>query len=279
MALSRRQLEPNLPAIMSKKVELKQIALHALEPGRFQPRRHFDAEALSELAQSIREMGGLLQPIVVRPIDAHRYEIIAGERRWRACQEVGLSTVACLVGDYDDAQALQAAIVENINRSNLNIIEEATAYLRLQTEFFCTHDEIAAMVGKSRAAITNLLRLLKLDPRVQAHLIESRLTEGHGKLLAGLAYEQQYRLAEECIQKDLSVRQLETLTRTALQHKPASPKDPNIAHLENNISEQIGSPVAVEYDEQGRGLLRIQFQNLEILEGILERMGVAPGSS
>ena len=260
---------------MARKVELQQLPIESLQRGRFQPRHHFDAEALAELAQSIREMGGLLQPIVVRPLSYNRYEIIAGERRWRACQQAGLSSVSCLVGEYSDEQALQAAIVENINRSDLNLIEEAKAYLRLQDEFVYTHDEIGALVGKSRAAISNILRLLKLDTRVQQHLIDGVLSEGHGKLLAGMAIEEQYPFAHQCIENDLSVRQLEKLIRQEKTPGAATTrKDPNIASLENSIAEQVGSPVAVDYDENGRGALRIQFQNLEILQGILQRLGM-----
>ncbi|MCD6045236.1 MAG: parB 2 [Gammaproteobacteria bacterium] len=260
---------------MAKKVELQQLPIEALQRGRFQPRHHFDSEALAELAQSIRQMGGLLQPIVVRPLAHNHYEIIAGERRWRACQLAELSTVSCLVGEYSDEQALQAAIVENINRSDLNIIEEAKAYLRLQEEFIYTHDEIGALVGKSRAAISNLLRLLKLDSRIQQYLIEGSLSEGHGKLLAGLPLEEQYPFAHQCVENDLSVRQLERLIKSGKKENPAATrKDPNIAQLENTLAEQVGSPVAVDYDENGRGALRIQFQNLEILQGILHRFGV-----
>lgn len=256
---------------MAKKVELQQLPIEALARGRFQPRQHFDAEALNELAQSIRQLGGLLQPIVVRPLAPNRYEIIAGERRWRACQLAELTTVSCLVSEYSDEQALQAAIVENINRSDLNLIEEAKAYLRLQEEFVYTHDEIGALVGKSRAAISNLLRLLKLDSRVQYYLIDKQLSEGHGKLLAGLPIEEQYFYAQQSVEKELSVRQLERLIKQGKINTPAATrKDPNIAHLESTLAEQIGSPVSVECDEKGSGALRIQFQNLEILQGILQ---------
>ncbi len=260
---------------MARKVELRQLPIETLQRGRFQPRHHFDTEALAELAQSIRQMGGLLQPIVVRTLTHNRYEIIAGERRWRACQLAELSTVSCLVGEYSDEQALQAAIVENINRSDLNLIEEAKAYLRLQEEFIYTHDEIGALVGKSRAAISNLLRLLKLDTRVQHYLIDKTLSEGHGKLLAGLSIEAQYPLAQQCIEKDFSVRQLERMIQQEKSQQPTIPrKDPNIARLESTLAEQMGSPVAVEYDENGRGALRIQFQNFDILDGILQHLGL-----
>lgn len=260
---------------MAKKVTLTQLPIESLERGRFQPRHHFDAEALAELAQSIKEMGGLLQPIVVRPLHTNHYEIVAGERRWRACQLAGLTSISCLVGEYTNEQALQAAIVENINRSNLNLIEEAKAYSRLQDEFVYTHDEIGALVGKSRASISNLLRLLKLDNRVQQYLIEGTLSEGHCKLLAGLPVDTQYSFAHQCIKDELSVRQLERLIQCS-KPKPTSHsyKDPNIAYLENTIAEQIGSPVAVDYDENGKGSLRIQFQNLDILQGILQHFHI-----
>lgn len=260
---------------MAKKVTLVQLPIENLQRGRFQPRQHFDAAALAELTQSIREMGGLLQPIVVRPVNTNRYEIIAGERRWRACQQAGLSSVSCLVGEYSDEQALQAAIVENINRSDLNLIEEAKAYARLQDEFAYTHDEVGALVGKSRSTISNLLRLLKLDQHVQEYLMAGMLSEGHGKLLAGLSLESQFSFAQQCVESELSVRQLERLIQSDKTKTTVKPrKDPNISYLENTLAEQIGSPVSVEYDENGRGAVRIQFQNLDILQGILERFHV-----
>jgi len=178
-----------------RRATLQQVAIDLLVRGRYQPRQHFDPEKLQELADSIKSTGGLLQPIVARPLPNGQYEIVAGERRWRAAQLAGLLDVSCLVCPYTDEQALQAAIVENISRADLNPIEEAKAYQRLIDEFQYLHEEVAASIGKSRTVITNSLRLLKLDPRVQTLLIEEKLSEGHGKILAGLDSHLQYELA------------------------------------------------------------------------------------
>src|SRR4029079_3847018 len=172
--------------MLKRKPTLQQITIDRLSRGKYQPRQHFDPEKLQELADSIKSTDWLLQPIVVRPLSDGNYEIVAGERRWRAAQLAGLGEVSCLVFNYSDEQALQASIVENISRADLNPIEEAQAYQRLIDEFHYLHEEVAASVGKSRTAITNSLRLLKLDPRVQKFLIEGKLSEGHGKILASL---------------------------------------------------------------------------------------------
>jgi len=189
--------------VEKQKPILKQLSLDQLMRGEYQPRRHFDATELQELADSIKTTGGLLQPIVVRPLTKNKYEIIAGERRWRAAQLAGFHEVSCLVNEFTDEEALQASIIENINRADLNPIEEAEAYQRLIEEFGYLHEQIATAVGKSRTSITNALRLLKLHPKVQEFLIQKKLTEGHGKILAGLDLTQQLKLAENCIQKKL----------------------------------------------------------------------------
>ncbi len=254
---------------------LQQLAIHQLTRGQYQPRRHFDATQLQELADSIKTTGGLLQPIIVRPLTAGRYEIIAGERRWRAAQLAGLTEVSCLISNYTDEQALQAAIIENINRANLNPIEEAQAYQRMIDEFSYLHEEIAAAVGKSRAVVTNALRLLKLDARVQELLIADQLSEGHGKILAGLPLEHQYTLAEQCIAKGWSVRKIEQeakkLQSTAEQNSPYS--DPNIKLLEANLSDHIGNRVEIDCEQRGGGYVKIRFNNVDELEGHFDRLG------
>ncbi len=261
---------------MKPKTTLQFISVDLLVRGKYQPRKHFDAEQLQDLAESIKTTGGLLQPIVVRPAPCGQYEIIAGERRWRAAQLAGLSEVNCLVSSYTDEQALQASIIENINRTDLNPIEEAQAYQRLIDEFSYHHDEVAAAVGKSRAKISNALRLLKLDPRVQQMLITCQLSEGHGKMLAGLPLEQQFPLADKCIQKGWSVRKIEAeakkLSNAAkCDHSPYN--DTNIKHLENALSNHIGNQVQIDCEDRGGGVVKIRFNNVDELEGHFERMG------
>lgn len=248
---------------------LLHLSVDQLVRGTYQPRRHFDPTQLQELAESIKTTGGLLQPIVVRPLKDDRYEIIAGERRWRAAQLAGLQEVSCLVSHYTDEQALQAAIIENLNRADLNPIETAEAYQRLIDEFNYLHEEVAAAIGKSRTTITNALRLLKLDPHVQLLLGSGQLTEGHGKILAGLLPEHQRILAEQCIHKNWSVRKVEQEAKKLLHPLPDGPySDPNIKHLETALSDHLGNTVKIDYEDRGGGHLQIRFNNVDELEGL-----------
>lgn len=256
------------------KPQLQQLSVDQLVRGKYQPRRHFDQTQLQELAESIQTTGGLLQPIIVRPLKTGEYEIVAGERRWRAAQLAGLQEVSCLVSNYTDEQTLQAAIIENINRSNLNPIEEAEAYQRLIDEFHYLHEEVAAAVGKSRTTITNALRLLKLDPRVRELLSEGHLTEGHGKILAGLSPAHQRALAELCVQKNWSVRKVEQEAKKLQNPVIESPySDPNIRQLETALSEHIGNAVKIDCEDRGGGYVQIRFNNIDELEGHFERLG------
>lgn len=254
------------------------IPLHQLSQGQFQPREHFDPEQLQELATSIKTTGGVLQPLIVRPLnkDQNRYEIIAGERRWRAAQLAGLEEIHCLVAEYTDAEAIEAAIIENINRADLNPIEEAKAYQRMVDDFAYSHEEISATVGKSRTKITNTLRLLKLDKYVQGMLIEGRISEGHGKVLAGLNQTQQYELAQKCLIHGWSVRQLEKAAQQDLKHSLLPPSrdtaDPNITALENALSAYLGCSSTIDF-KGNKGRLSIDFHSLDILEGLLTKMG------
>lgn len=263
---------------MSKrKPILQQISIDLLVRGKYQPRQHFDAEKLQELAESIKSTEGLLQPIVVRPLRDGKYEIVAGERRWRAAQLVPLADVSCLVYQYSDEQALQASIIENISRSDLNPIEEAQAYQRLIDEFHYLHEEVAASVGRSRAAITNSLRLLKLDIKVKNLLINGQLSEGHGKILASLSPSQQIALAENCVHKGWNVRKLESEAKK-LQQASLTPTDgpygdANIKRLEIALSEHIGNRVQIEYEDRGGGYMRIRFNNIDELEGHFDKIG------
>ena len=257
------------------KPTLMLLSIDQLIRGKYQPRRHFDPVQLQELADSIKTTGGLLQPIVVRPTKNQQYEIVAGERRWRAAQLAGLSEISCLVSYYTDEQALQAAIIENINRTDLNPIEEAMAYQRLIEEFDYFHEEVAAAVGKNRTTITNALRLLKLDERVQALLISGKLSEGHGKILAGVPHEQQFALADLCIQKNWSVRRIETeiKKRETAQSGEGIYSDPNLKRLETALSDHLGNQVNIDYEDRGGGYVKIRFNNVDELEGHFERIG------
>ncbi|MBV8802497.1 MAG: ParB/RepB/Spo0J family partition protein [Gammaproteobacteria bacterium] len=260
---------------MKNKPQLLLLSVDQLIQGKYQPRKHFDSIQLQELATSIKTTGGLLQPIVVRPLSNEKYEIIAGERRWRAAQLAGLNEVSCLVSRYTDEQALQASIIENINRADLNPIEEAQAYQSMIEKFNYFHEEIAAAVGKNRTTITNALRLLKLDPRVQEFLIHGKLSEGHGKILAGVPLPQQLYLAEQCVTKNWSVRKIE-IEAKKLQTPSNSTgpySDPNIIHLENALSHHLGNQVKIDCEERGGGYVKIRFSNIDELEGHFDRLG------
>jgi len=254
---------------------LRHLSVDQLVRGKYQPRQHFDPTQLQELAESIKTTGGLLQPIVVRPLNTGQYEIIAGERRWRAAQLAELNEISCLISNYTDEQALQAAIIENINRTDLNPIEEAHAYQRLIDEFHYLHEEVAAAVGKSRTKITNALRLLKLDKRVQALIIAGQLSEGHGKILAGVAALHQHALAEQSIQKNWSVRKMEIEAKKLLQPNENNNaySDPNVKRLEMALADHVGNQVNIEYEERGGGAIKLRFNNIDELEGHFQRLG------
>ncbi len=259
---------------MLNKPELKIIAIECLHRNAAQPRQAFSTELLDELAQSIRS-SGIIQPLVVRPLtfgDQECYQIIAGERRWRAAQRAGLVSVPCLVNHYTDDQAFEVATIENVSRVDLNPIEEAKAYQRLAEQFHYTHDEIAAAIGKSRVKITHVMRLLKLHPRCQEWLIEGKLTEGHGKILAGLPASEQVILGEKVIIRQWSVRQLEVETRKIKHETPAN-SDPNLVALEKCLSDKIGCRSEISF-HQGMGKVIIDFQNLDVLQGLLARLGI-----
>ncbi len=259
---------------MAKKPEWRQLPIDQLVRGRYQPRQHFDPAQLQELADSIKTTDGLLQPIVVRPLIGGKYEIIAGERRWRAMQLAGFNEIACLIGQYNDEQALQASIIENISRADLNPIEEAQAYQRLIEEFAYSHEEIAAAIGRSRVSVTNSLRLLKLDPRVKEFLIQGQISEGHGKILAGFPLEKQFSLAERCVTQHWSVRKLES---EAKKLQPAEEEnaysDPNLRHLETALSTHVGNRVLIECEKLGGGFMKIRFNNIDELEGHFSKLG------
>ena len=256
----------------ARQEELRSLPVDLVQRGRFQPRRDFNPEALEELANSIRAQG-LMQPIVVRPIGGERYEIIAGERRWRAAQMAGLGEIAVIVRDVPDEAAIAMALIENIQREDLNAIEEAVALQRLQQEFGLTHEQIAEAVGKSRTTVTNIMRLLGLAPEVRDHLEAGRLEMGHGRALLTLPPELQVIVAREVLEKDLTVRDTEALVRR--MQAPARPAPPpaaenaDIRRLERELSEIVGAAIAIEHKPGGKGRMVINYASLDQLDGIL----------
>lgn len=253
-----------------------QLGVDQLKRGRYQPRRDFDENALTELAASIRS-SGLIQPIVVRQCGEHQYEIIAGERRWRAAQIAGLTLVPCLINDYSDEQAAAVTTIENLQRKNLNPIEEAESLQRLVNDFNYLHEEVAAVVGKSRSQVTNSLRLLRLDLQVQNWLILGKLSEGHGKILAGLPPAAQLELGQRAIQQSWSVRYLEQQIKK-IQTQPAltPAHQADIKRLERMLSDHLGTKACVETDISAQsGWISIQFYNNDTLAGLLEKIGLS----
>ena len=252
----------------------RNVAVGDLSPGKYQPRTRMDHEALEGLAQSIQSRG-VVQPILVRELKAGKFEIVAGERRWRAAQIAGLATVPALVREIADEHALGIGLIENIQREDLNSLEEAAGIRRLIDEFHLTHESAALAVGRSRAAVSNLLRLLELAKPVQDMLMDAKLDMGHGRALLALSKSKQVELAHKIVAKALSVRDTERMVKRELA-PPRNSKTLLIAttdtrHLENALSEKLGTKVVVKDDKQGRGTLTIHFHSLEQLDGILER--------
>ena len=253
--------------------DLRQLPLEFLQRGKYQPRIDFDEAALQELADSIKAQG-VMQPIVVRSIGADRYEIVAGERRWRASQLAALDTIPAIVRDISDETAIAMALIENIQRENLNPLEEARALKRLQSEFDLSQQEVATAVGKSRPVIANLMRLLSLEREVSEMLEHGRIDAGHGKVLLALDGGDQVRAARKVVDSKLSVRQTEALVKAmlapAIDTAPQR-KDPDIDRLERQLSERFGTKVVIE-NKNGRGKLVIQYSDLDVLDGILNRI-------
>ncbi len=253
---------------------LRELAVNLIEPGRYQPRRDLNPEALEELASSIRSQG-VMQPIVVRPVADERYEIIAGERRWRASQMAGLSRIPVIIRDVPDEAAIAMALIENIQRENLNPIEEAIALQRLQTEFELTQQQVADAVGKSRSTITNLLRLMNLTPEVRTMLEHGDLEMGHARALLALQGLVQIRAADEVITRELSVRQTEQLVKRyqGQAEAPAKPKpepDLELERLAGSLSERLSTGVSIRSGAGGKGKISIDFKSRDELEAILK---------
>ena len=252
--------------------ELRRLAVDLLQPGKYQPRHNMHAESLEDLASSIKAQG-VVQPIVVRSIGGGRYEIIAGERRWRAAQMAQLHEIPAVVRDVPDEAAIAMALIENIQREDLNPLEEAGALQRLIDEFAMTHQQVAEAVGRSRTAVTNLLRLLALNPDVKQMVDQGELEMGHARALLALQGALQSTAAKEVMQKSLSVRETEKLVQR-LQAQPAAataaPKvDPNIHRFETDLAEKLGAKVTIQHGDKGQGKLLIHYNTLDELEGIL----------
>ena len=257
--------------------EVDTLPLDLIQRGRFQPRRDFNPERLQELADSVAAQG-VVQPIVVRPIDSNRYEIIAGERRWRAAQQAGLSEIPVVIRDVPDRTAMAMGLIENIQRDDLNPLEEASTLHRLLDEFELTHQQIAQGIGKSRATVTNLLRLLELNADVKQFIEERQIEMGHARALLGLQGHHQSDAARQVVARGLSVRDTEKLVRrlqgvkSAPKIKPLSDENPDVRRLEDSLVDKLGAQVKIQQGVGGKGKLVISYNNLEELDGILEHI-------
>ncbi|VAW83093.1 Chromosome (plasmid) partitioning protein ParB [hydrothermal vent metagenome] len=259
--------------------ELRTLPIEQLQSGKYQPRRTIDQDSLQELADSIKTQG-IIQPIVVRKLlgEKQRYEIIAGERRWRAAQLSELQDVPVVVREVSDQAALAMALIENIQREDLNPLEEAISLKRLITEFELTHQQAAEAVGRSRAAVSNLLRLLDLEESVKRYLELGDLEMGHARAILTLSDSQQRVAAQKIVTASLSVRETEKLVRKLLaesgkKSNPAKPDiDPDIRNFQENLSAKLGAKVAIQHSPKGKGQLVIQYNSLDELEGILDHI-------
>lgn len=252
------------------------LRVEQLQPGRYQPRTHMDEASLQELAASIRSQG-LIQPILVRPIAADRYEIIAGERRWRASQIAGLTDVPVVIRELPDQAALAVALIENIQREDLNPLEEARGVQRLIDEFGLTHQLAAEAIGRSRSATTNLLRLLNLSHQVQEMVFSGQLDMGHARALLSLEGHAQVRIAQRIVEAGLNVRETEALVGATLNPKipavAAKPRvDRDVQRLENELSEQLGTTVELKTGRKGSGKLLISYSSLDHLDELIKRL-------
>lgn len=253
------------------------LPIAVLQPGKYQPRSHMDREALEALAASIRSQG-IMQPILVRPVSQGRYEIIAGERRWRAARLAGLAEVPVLIREIQDQQALAAALIENIQREDLNVLEEAAGMDRLIREFALTHQAVADAVGRSRAAVSNLLRLLELPPPVRDLLAAGKLEMGHARALLALPVDQQISLARQAVEQGWSVREVEK--RVGDDLRSSNPRtrrrkavDRDVARLEEELSGRLGTAVSiVTAGRTGSGKVVISYRSLEQLDALLSRL-------
>ena len=291
MAQKKNPLGRNLSSMLSKSTlqhaadnvasgsagqdRLSKLPLDLISPGPYQPRSIFDADRLEELAESIRHQG-VIQPVVVRVSGDNEYELIAGERRWRAAQMAGIDDIPAIIRDVPDEIAIAMALVENIQREDLNPIEEASALRRLVDEFQMTHQEAGEAVGRSRSAVSNLIRLLELSEDVRELVDARHLEMGHARALLTLEPELQAQAAREVVRKQLSVRETERLVRRLKnppQHKPQV-LDPDVQRLQDSLSERLCAQVKLQHNARGKGKMVIAYNSNDELEGILEQMGV-----
>jgi ParB family transcriptional regulator, chromosome partitioning protein len=265
------------PESSAQEERLAHLPVETLRPGKYQPRTRMDEASLAELAESIRARG-VIQPVVVRPVGEGRYELLAGERRWRAARIAGLERIPAIVREVPDDVALGIGLIENIQREDLNPIEEAAGLKRLIDEFRLTHEEAARAVGRSRAGVTNLLRLLELAPAVQAFVQDGRIDMGHARALLAVSKAKQVELAHRIAELGLSVREAERLVQQASsgprarQASGAEPLDPDTRRLQEELSEAMGAVVHLKPRAAGRGSIVIDYGSLDELEGLLARL-------
>ncbi|KHT42173.1 ParB/RepB/Spo0J family partition protein [Vibrio sinaloensis] len=259
---------------LSSEGELTDLSINSLKPGVYQPRKDMSPEALEELAASI-ESQGIIQPIVVRQVEHDKFEIIAGERRWRAARKAGLKQVPCVIKNVEDRAAIAMALIENIQREDLNVIEEAVALERLQTEFSLTHQQVADVIGKSRAAVSNILRLNQLENDVKGLVSDNLLDMGHARALLALEGEQQIEVAQQVAKKQLTVRQTEQLVKKCLQpvvEDKNAPQDVEIQELSQKLSAMLGGKVAIVRNPSGKSKVTISLDEPHKLEQLIAKL-------
>ena len=280
MSKDKSHLGKGLDSLLGDRVKKQpqgqtEIAIEDLVPGQFQPRKKMFRNTLEELSESIKQQG-VLQPLVVRRQATGQFEIVVGERRWRAAQMAGLKTVPVVIKDLSNEDTAKIALIENLQREDLNAMDQARGLLRLQREFNLSQEALAGSVGKSRTSVTNLLRLLNLSIEVQGLLESGKIDMGHARAVLGLPDDKQLSLAQEVVEKSLSVRETERLVSskktTSTTSKPEVLKDPNTLSLERQISETLGAKVEIKHNKKGRGRLIVNFKNLDVLQGILEKI-------
>ena len=255
------------------------LPIDALQPGKFQPRTNMDEDAITDLSESIRSQG-VIQPLIVRTLSSGHHEIIAGERRWRAAQKVGLKVVPVVVKNADDKSAMAMALIENIQREDLNSIDEAIGIKRLIDEFEMTHEAVARIIGKSRSTVTNLQRLLSLSPSVQQMLREQRLEMGHARSLLGLDGSRQLDLAKRIIALNLTVREVESLVGAVStkgrdrgkRQKDRQNLDQDTVNLQEQLAQQLGLPVNITHTKRGSGKIALSYSNLDELEALIAKL-------
>ena len=265
-----------VPARRDDEEQLAQIPVSSLRPGKYQPRTRMDEASLAELAESIRTRG-VIQPIVVRPVGPSQYEILAGERRWRAARIANLERIPAVIREVPDEAALGIGLIENIQREDLNPIEEAAGLKRLIEEFSLTHEEVASAIGRSRVGVTNLLRLLELAPAVQAMVQEGSIDMGHARALLALSKARQVELAHQIAEKGLSVRDAERLVQesghaTKAVHRAATRLDSDSRRLQEELSESLGAQVRLKPRRGGKGCVLIEYASLDELQGLIGKL-------